>query len=289
MRILRRSATLAAVVLAMASCAAAPAEVDDVGLALIERAEGELAAECMARHGFRYWPSAPATPDERREFPYVVDDPAWARTHGYGGDLVAQRERRRAEDPNTRYLNSLSEERRSAAAAAYGGGAGSSVVEAVAPGGATIGQRDTGCLAEAQRTLYGDFAAWVRASVVTGNLSSLYQPKVTGDPRFHDAVTAWAGCMLSAGLPYASPRHVQQALPGLTSGQEPSRARRTEIELAVAEAGCALATPLAGTARELDRHYGDEVRRQYRAEVETTRRLRRDAAARAEEIVARNT
>ncbi|MBB4687114.1 hypothetical protein [Amycolatopsis jiangsuensis] len=286
MGMIRGSVVLGAAVLA-AGCAASAGGARDAGPVLIERAEGTLVAECMTKQGFRYWPPAPATADERREFPYVVDDPAWARAHGYGGDLVAQREHRRAEDPNTRYLDSLSEERRAAAAVALGG-TGSSSVEAVVPGGATIGQSDTGCLAEAQRTLYGDFDAWVRASVVTGNLSSLYQPKVTSDPRFRRAVTAWSGCMHSAGLPYASPQQIQRQLPELTDGQNPAQAHRTEVELAVAEAGCALATPLSKVARDLDRQYGDEVRRQYRSEVETTERLRRDALNRAEELLARN-
>ncbi|WP_344857678.1 hypothetical protein [Amycolatopsis ultiminotia] len=286
MGIFRGSAALVATVLA-AGCAASTVGDRAAGAALIERAEGTFVVQCMAKQGFRYWPPAPATADERREFPYVVDDPAWARAHGYGGDLVAQRERRQAEDPNRRYLDALSEDRRAAVAAAYGG-TGSSAVEVVVPGGATIGQSDTGCLAEAQRTLYGDFAAWVRASTVTGNLSSLYQPKVTGDPRFQKAVTAWSGCMHSAGLSYASPQQIQQKLPELTDGQSPSRAHRTEVELAVAEADCALATPLSKVARDLDRQYGDEIRQQYRAEVETTERLRRDALGRAEELLARN-
>lgn len=258
-------------------------ELSNAELALIERAEAILVKGCMEKHGFKYWAPPPAISDEGRDFPYVVDDVGWAHRHGYGSDLFARQERLRKNDPNTKYLNSLTPERRAAASVAFGG-SGTSSVEVRVPGGATIGQSATGCLAEAQQALYGDFPAWVRAQAITGNLSQLFRPAVERDHRFTAAVESWAGCMSEKSLPYPSPLEIQKALPGLTGGQTTEQARVIERRLSVAEATCANKTGLAATTRTLDQRYGDPVRKKYGKEIDAKRRLQRAALERARDI-----
>lgn len=258
-------------------------EVSSTELALIARAEGIFVEGCMEKHGFKYWPPPPVTPDERHDFPYVLDDVGWAHRHGYGSDLVARRERLTKSDPNINYLNSLTPQRRAAASVAFGGN-GSSSVDVKIPGGATIGQSATGCLAESQRTLYGEFPVWVRALAITGNLSQLYRPAVEHDPAFTAAVTSWAACMGDAGLQYASPRQIQAALPNLTQGMAAGRTQVIERRLAVAEATCAHKSGLAATAKRLDQRHGASVRMQYGKEIRAKRRLQLAAARRAQQI-----
>jgi hypothetical protein len=51
------------------------------------------------------------------------------------------------------------------------------------PTGHVVTTSDNGCLAEAQRRLYGDRKAWFRADTVVGNLEPLAQQRAQQDPR----------------------------------------------------------------------------------------------------------
>jgi hypothetical protein len=50
------------------------------------------------------------------------------------------------------------------------------------PTGYVVSASDNGCLAEAQRRLYGDRAAWFRADTIVGNLEPLAQQRARQDP-----------------------------------------------------------------------------------------------------------
>ncbi|MFI9240475.1 hypothetical protein [Streptomyces sp. NPDC053079] len=81
-----------------------------------------------------------------REFPYVLDDPAWAERHGYGR---AEREREREEarrDPNGLYVRSLPPHRRPQALAAANGPRPRGLL-ATLPSGGRIQRSDQGCVA----------------------------------------------------------------------------------------------------------------------------------------------
>ncbi|MGW1927505.1 hypothetical protein ACWCQ0_53925, partial [Streptomyces massasporeus] len=63
-------------------------------------AEQRLLRDCMGRHGFTYRVFPIGDEPESTLFPYVVDDAAWARRHGYGAELRRQRETTAKSDPN---------------------------------------------------------------------------------------------------------------------------------------------------------------------------------------------
>lgn len=255
----------------------APAEA-----ALLDRAEEKLMQRCMEREGFRYWPARAATPDELKDFPYVVDDLAWARRHGYGSDLRRKAEAEGKHDRNAAYAKGLSPARQQDYAAARSGD-GSKALEMTAPNGQDIGQSSTGCLAEAERKLYGDFKEWFRVGVITGNLPD-HSDDLRRHPRYRGAVKEWSACMTAKGHPYKSPERLQRALAKRAEGSSPREARRTEVRLATAEARCARSTPLSAAVRSLTRHYDNVVREKYGEDIDAKRRLQREALTRAREI-----
>ncbi|MEV0633603.1 hypothetical protein AB0I77_01210 [Streptomyces sp. NPDC050619] len=254
-------------------------------LALLDRGEEALVQRCMARHGFRYRPAPPRTPDEQRDFPYVVDDPAWARRHGYGGDLLRRAQRQRTESPNASYVRRLSPERRQAYFNALSG-SGAKALEVTVPVGAMVRQSSTGCIAEAQGRLYGDFREWFRADTLASNIPD-HGDKLRSHPDFRTAVRQWSDCMRAKGLPYQSPAHLQRELEERIAGASVRRAHSIEVRLATAEAACARSTSLAATVHRLTRHYALADQDKYGSEIEARDRMRLAALDRAGELAGR--
>lgn len=279
---------------AAAACGARPADGGGSGhepgpravtageTALLETAEEELLRRCMERRGFEYWPAAPPTRDELRDFPYVVDDPEWARGHGYGGDLQRKAAREQRTNRNAAYARSLPAPRQRAYERARSGD-GTRAVEVTAPNGADIRQNSTGCLAQAQGELYGDFREWFRLSTIATNLPGRSEA-VRRSPRYRGAVTAWSACMKSKGHPYRSPSGLQAALAGAVENATPHEAHRREVRLATAEAACARSTPLSATVRTLVKRQERADREKYGADIDAHGRMRLAALKRARDI-----
>ncbi|URN17511.1 MULTISPECIES: hypothetical protein [Streptomyces] len=249
---------------------------------LLHDAEQELQRRCMRAAGFRLW-AVPENPlPEARDFPYVVDDPTWAKRYGYGSLFEERIRRLRAEDPNRVYLRGLPVDRQRAAIAALNG-SGREKLRAELPGGVVIGHSTTGCRVEAWRTLYGDVTAWFAAKTVVDNLGALTRQRVTTDPDFTRAMGKWSVCMRGNGLPYRSPAQARAEFLGT---DEPGDTAR-EVRVAVQEAGCARSSGLASTVQRLEDRHGREVRREHRAEVDLVERLRTGALPSARTVLAR--
>jgi hypothetical protein len=262
--------------------AALPRPLTAAELDLLGRARQVLTGECMARHGFR-WVLPDARPSglpELPEFPFVVDDVQWARQHGYGSDIIQQRQKTRGADPNAQYLAALPADRRAAATVALRG-PGPWGLEVRLPDGSRVSRSDKGCESEALRGLYSDLLGWFRGTRTVNTFPSLAYERMVRDPMLEGAVEAWARCMRAAGLAYPSPQALRTAL-----GPDPPQAR--EVRFAVAEATCATGTPLGRTARQLNQRYLAQLTDQYRAEVVTLRRLQLAALSRAAAIIQRD-
>lgn len=245
----------------------------------LHRAEQILLRNCMRRHGFEYRMVAENPVPQAREFPYVLDDVAWAEKHGYGSDLQRAVARSRTTDPNQHYFRSLGPERRAAALEAAHG-ARPVGVTARTPDGMVLTRSDQGCQSEADRTLYGDLTSWFQARSTVEALPEMARARVLADPRFAEATRHWARCMRAAGHAYESPAEIRAALP------PPGRPlpREREVRLAVAEAKCAHSSGLAGTAKRLDQKFGSALRQKYRSDVNTLHRLQLAALSRARPI-----
>ncbi|MFJ2257014.1 hypothetical protein ACIOKD_01515 [Streptomyces sp. NPDC087844] len=252
----------------------------------LDYAEQLLIGRCMSRHGIPYVVPAPRDLLAQRSFPYVVDDIAWARAQGYGGKEQRRIGVLRERDPNERYFRSLSAHGRTEALTVLMG-AQSKGVSAKAPTGMTLTTSNHGCIAEAQRALYGDLNTWFRVQVVTTNLQPLYVPKVRADSRYKKALGQWASCMKAAGQPYDTPGQARETAAKRAAAQSPEEADKSSSHIAVAEATCARSTPLSKVVADLDRYYGDRVRARYRKDVTDKRRLQNAALPRARDVIAR--
>src|SRR5688572_2494362 len=69
-------------------------------LDLLHQAEQLLTRDCMRDAGFDYWPMPRRPATEYRDFPYAIDDLAWATRHGYGTDLRRKLELAGRSNPN---------------------------------------------------------------------------------------------------------------------------------------------------------------------------------------------
>lgn len=249
----------------------------------LNQAEQVLISRCMREQGFIFVPDLVRSAADRK-FQYVVDDVDWAAQYGYGSNVGRAAVEAKQADPNWRYFQALPPDQQRAALSALNGERPVGLAVQI-PGLGTIEASDQGCRAEAQEYLYGDLPTWFQVRTLVSNLRGLYIPNIVQDQRFTEAVADWAHCMRAAGHPYQSPDQIREELEEHTKDRAPTEARSLEIELAVAEATCARRTALATIATELDRYYGDQIRAQYRWEVETKRRLQIGALPRAKEVL----
>ncbi|MET9956095.1 hypothetical protein ABZ135_31745 [Streptomyces sp. NPDC006339] len=247
---------------------------------LLHDAEQLLLRDCMRRQGFTYH-VFPLDDDPGIDaFVYVLDDAAWARRHGYGAELRRRQVARARSDPNRAYFAALPADRRAAALVAANGPSPDGPTVRL-PGGGTLRRSDRGCVAEAQRRLYGDLGAWFRASTRVEALERIRRGRVTDDPAYRERLDGWRQCMGRAGHAFATPAAARAAALSVT--RPPARDR--EIALALAEVRCAGESGLARTARRLDDHHGTLLAREYRADVEARERLRAAALPRARQVV----
>ncbi|MEU3404482.1 hypothetical protein ABZ766_11115 [Streptomyces sp. NPDC006670] len=252
---------------------------------VLARAEQILISRCMAARGLTYAVTEPVREEgAARSFPYGVDDVDWARAHGYGGRAERAAAEARAADPNQLWFHRLPARERAAARTALMG-ASPTGLSATAPTGMTLTASTDGCIARAQRTLYGDLPAWFRVKVVTMNLRPAQEERVRRDARYAEAVGRWAACMAEAGRPYASPADSRQAAAALAEGLPPDRADTAETALAVTEATCATSSGLGRVSQALDRAYGEEVRTRHQDDITLGRRLQNAALPTAERVV----
>lgn len=258
----------------------APSPVSTAERSLLYDAEQTLIRQCMSRHGFtvREVPEHPIP--EHRDFPYVVDDVAWAREHGYGSDLERRARALRDADPNRRYAQSLGAERRAEAMNALHGRERNALTVTL-PSGVEAGRSDEGCTAEAETELYGDLAAWFRAEAVSQELSGLRRSQVTADPAYTGAVRAWSACMRTRGLPHPDPSAARARFLDAPGEATPTEERRT----AVAEAECALSSGLSDTVGRLSGRYGDALKAEHHSVFRERDRLQRAALPRARAVV----
>ncbi|QXJ22271.1 hypothetical protein AGRA3207_003250 [Actinomadura graeca] len=219
---------------------------------------------------------------------YVQDDVTWAREYGYGSRIDAKATWARTHDPNGGYRRSISGERGRAYDQALDGGPDTPVLTARIPGGGTIRRRAGGCAGEAQRLLYGDLTTWFRVDKIASNLRVIYVPRMMADQRFRAALRLWSACMHRAGHPYADPGRAREAAQRQTrerTGRAFERAFKAETEIAVADAKCALSTSLKSVGRERETYYLGKLTGEYGEDLDTYRRLRWTALARAQGLV----
>ncbi|MGW7729184.1 hypothetical protein [Streptomyces canus] len=251
----------------------------------IADAEQRLIKQCLNRQGFTYWEAERPSLEESRTLGYVADDVAWARKHGYGSRIAAKEDRARLTNPNLVYRKGLSKERRKAYDDALDGGIDAPEITAALPNGGTIRRQMGGCVAEAEKRLYGDPVVWFRANKIASNLQPLYVPQVMRDKKFVAALRVWSTCMERAGHPYKDPGEARQAAKERALRSTSDKTFAAERQLAVADATCARTAQLAAIGKERERHCVNALRGRYGQALDTSRRIEREAYVRAAGIV----
>lgn len=151
------------------------------------------------------------------------------------------------------------------------------------PSGGTIETPRAGCWAGARTQLYGDLEAWFKAKKTVTGLTPLYVPDILADKRMKKTVADWSRCMKEA-VAFSSPDEIREKRITLTEKMSSEEARTYEVELAVAEAKCAVETDLGKTARQLEREYRSTTLKKYAKENSAYRRMGLAALSRAREI-----
>ncbi|MFG2306241.1 hypothetical protein [Actinacidiphila glaucinigra] len=247
-----------------------------------------LTSRCMGRQGFAYQEERDLTLQESRPVRFVQDDLTWARTYGYGSRIETKSARLRERNVNGTYRQDLSATRRALFDAALDGGDGARMLTAPMPNGGEIRKRIGGCTEEAERTLYGDPAEWFRTSKIALSANSLYAGRLMKDPKLIVAVRAWSACMREAGEPYPDPQAAQDGVRAAAVRLGAARADEAfaaERRTAVADADCARRTSLRAVATAREKHYLDRLPDRYLKDIDTYRRLGRQAYDRAVRIV----
>ncbi|WP_344847827.1 hypothetical protein [Kribbella ginsengisoli] len=281
MKVMLRGAVLVACGLSMvvgssgsASTVSAAPPVSAAERVLLRSAEERLIHDCMAAAGFKYFEKPVVAESGQPDFPYVVDDVAWARANGYGAGPVAP-----AVDPAGRYFAGLSREQQDAWRLALVGSGRQLSVE-LGPG-RRLSASSTGCIASARRTLYGDLARWFKARRLTDNLGLLVQDRVRRDPRYLAAMAEWAGCVKGRGYDADDPGELREVVAARNEGLAAPVVRAAEVSATVAEAMCAQSTSLVRTLREVEPGYRAALIAERWSELVGLNGLEQDAVPRA--------
>ncbi|NEA98509.1 hypothetical protein [Streptomyces sp. SID13726] len=243
--------------------------------ALLQTAQSALVRRCLTDRHIE--PSAePGTADagqdrgiaQRREFPYGIDDPEWAAEHGFGsgqGSGATTKEAAAAKEAD------VSPRQQRLVDALFG--TGRRELSTRTATGLVVRTNSDGCLAEAQRVLYGDQGRWFRTEVTINNLGAAAHQRVTRDPAYRAVLVRWARCVAPVQKA-EDPGELRRVWQRRAAGLDPQRATESERRYAVAEARCVLRTGLADTGARLERRHAAELRTEYADVIAEHRRLR---------------
>ncbi|MDN0199893.1 hypothetical protein [Streptomyces sp. S.PNR 29] len=220
----------------------------------------------------------------QRQFPYGIDDPAWAAEHGFGsaawttgpdhgdGPRDAPRTRRtqqaqQAPQPGTQ----AAEQQQRLSDALFG--TGRRELSTRTATGLVVKANSDGCLAEAQRVLYGDQARWFRAEVAVNNLEAAAHHRVTRDPAYRAALARWAHCVAPVHKA-EDPAELRRAWQRRARDLQPRQATDLQRRYAVAEARCVQRTDLADTGARLEKRHAADLSAEYADLIAEHRRMR---------------
>jgi hypothetical protein len=249
---------------------------------LLKRAEATLAQRCLqerkvapaplgAADGARAGGPAARAAGSQRRFPYGIDDPAWAAEHGFGGAEGAGSRTAGDGTPPPAPRGEAARLQERLADALFG--TGRRELSTRTATGLLVSANSDGCLARAQRLLYGDQARWFRATVAANNLEAATHHRVTRDPAYRAVLARWAGCVAPV-YKAADPAELRDAWQRRARDLPPRRATALQRRYAVAEARCVRSTGLAGTGARLEERHAAEVRAAYAALLADHRRMR---------------
>lgn len=152
--------------------------------------EERLTAECMRAKGFQY------------QVPQAAPVPTFDKVYGFTRDEVAGGFPRLDDppaDPNATYATRLSGAQKERYYSALFGAEKDRVTHTLSDGSGEIAAPGSGCIAEAETTMFGAPGAGTGATDLAGNLPNRALLAAQDDPAMVDLDRAWSECMSSAG------------------------------------------------------------------------------------------
>ena len=245
----------------------------------LNRRVEEAVAECMTDQGFDYVPhttSMSADPD----YEWLPDDRDWVAQYGYGvvdSPYATSDEGLVEEDPNTEYVESLSESEQEAYYEALHGPMPDE--DEVVDEQAEYDWTSAGCYGEAQHDSQSDQTAlFEEHDELFEKMGALYED-IESAPELVEANEAWSQCMTDAGQPgFARQTDARGSIEeassdlwaeiddGAAEGDPDQSAldelADTEIELALIDLDCREETDFAGisaaASAEIEQRFIDE-------------------------------
>lgn len=248
-----------------------------------------LMRKCLVAQGFAVFPSDPtAIPDATTPEDLT---PEVAAVAGYG--LLPEG----VASPSGKTSSSLSgwdattaEYRSRLSEAAVG--KESDRLSYTAEDGAVIGFPGKGCMADADRLMAGDLAAYNRLEYLVVNQM---RPQLLAisekDDHFSEALAAWRACMQDAGFEFAQPSEARGKVSidyekAGSSAAAVSEVRQREIVIATADATCAGKVGLPAAKRSADSRAAAVVYPPHQADILAWRLLMSQGLARGQAALA---
>ncbi len=163
-----------------------------------------------------------------------------AQEFGYGVLLV---EEKGAQDPLTRFAESLPESERQDFEEALGSAAPEETVQV---GDVLVSASTTGCYAEARKKAYGSIQNFLKLNNLPGELTRIGTEIVTSQ-EYSEALKAYSQCMAKSDIDVASPKEalaLARSRLGTRASTQP--ATPEEIAMAVTDARCQEQADLRG-------------------------------------------
>jgi hypothetical protein len=240
------------------------------------KADQALIKACMSSNGFEYWTQPKPVRPPEVQFPYGIDNLAWAKANGFGAALFSKI------TPNERYVSGLIQPKQNRYDLDLNGpGPSGPGVAVTLPTGEVLGHSSSGCVAEADRKLFGNYQGWFRISSQYQDLNDVIVGRVLQNRVYDAAVLKWSSCMSSHGDTYASPAQAMQSF--LTA--KPAKSRALEKTVAESEVICGDQVGLFRIANRLANEIREVVDHQYAIIVHSNNRYDDAALSRASKIL----
>ncbi|HEV7935881.1 MAG TPA: hypothetical protein VGP70_26650 [Actinomadura sp.] len=243
----------------------------------------ELLWRCMAKKGFRYV----KRPAPKRDVNPTMSDPdyglspAEAQRHGYRtAALLNQSESQ--PDP---YKNQTPAERQRWGQAFFGPDSAPQI-RVKLPVGSEVETSSQGCLAEAQKQVFGSIERMLKSENFAGNLPAQARQRANADPRLKKLNGRWSACVTKQGhAGLTDPVAARSKAAELYRNGE----REAEIKLAVADAKCEQQIDYTPQRKRLEDLYYTAALRHYEPEIAAVHEMNKEVLARARTILAGRT
>ncbi|GII33824.1 hypothetical protein [Planotetraspora mira] len=242
----------------------------------------ELSWRCMRDKGLKYVKQPPLKKDVNP----TMGDPGYglsvaeARSNGYGTQTNLN-EVAGGEDP----YRDQSDAERQRWGDAYFGPSSAAKVQVTLPNGAVVETSSEGCLAEAQKQVFGSLEQMLKSENFAGNLPIEVRKRANADPAMRSLNASWSACMAKQGYAGLAEPIAARAKAG-EFYKNADGGFAAEAKLAVADSSCERSIGYGPARKRLEDLYYTAALIHYEPEVTAVQEVNSAALARARKILA---